>query len=204
MSADGPRARGRPRQFDPAQALNQARGAFWNAGYSATSLDDLSGATGLNRPSLYGAFGDKRALFLKALTASRDESLSALSAALAPEEPLEKALNRVWRAATDIYLAGEEGARGCFVIGTAVVESVGDTDVRRILADTEEGLDALFAARFERARAAGELSRAADPTALALIATATLNTLSIRARSGADRPALEAVGRAATSLICAA
>ena len=63
--------RGRPRAYDPERALAQATAAFWDAGYSATSLDDLSAATGMNRPSLYGAFGDKHALYLKAIDGLR-------------------------------------------------------------------------------------------------------------------------------------
>src|SRR5262245_55977315 len=59
--------RGRPRAYDPETALQNAIDVFWQTGYSGTSLDDLSAATGMNRPSLYAAFGDKRALYLKAL-----------------------------------------------------------------------------------------------------------------------------------------
>jgi AcrR family transcriptional regulator len=58
------RPRGRPRAYDPDVALAQAMDTFWHAGYAGTSLDDLSAATGMNRPSLYAAFGDKRALYL--------------------------------------------------------------------------------------------------------------------------------------------
>src|SRR5262245_9273391 len=58
------RTRGRPRAYDPEQALKQATNAFWQTGFSGTSLDDLSAATNMNRPSLYGAFGDKRAIYL--------------------------------------------------------------------------------------------------------------------------------------------
>ena len=55
------RPRGRPRAYDPERAMDRATGAFWRAGYSATSLEDLTAATGMNKPSLYAAFGDKRA-----------------------------------------------------------------------------------------------------------------------------------------------
>ncbi|HWA64123.1 MAG TPA: hypothetical protein VG939_22330 [Caulobacteraceae bacterium] len=125
----------------------------------------------MNRPSLYGAFGDKRALYLAALTRSKDESLACLSQALdAPA--LRQALDRVWAAAIRIYLAGDAGARGCFVIGTAVVEAVGDPEARRILAETETGLDERFAARFARAAADGELAPSAELEAVASAATA--------------------------------
>src|SRR5882724_10797919 len=62
-----PKRRGRPRAYDPATAIARAAETFWKAGYAGTSLDDLSAATGMNRPSLYAAFGDKRDLYLKAL-----------------------------------------------------------------------------------------------------------------------------------------
>ena len=61
------RARGRPRAYDPTTALTGARDAFWRHGYSATSLDVLSDATDMNRPSMYAAFGDKRSLYLQTL-----------------------------------------------------------------------------------------------------------------------------------------
>src|SRR5690348_9419668 len=62
-----PRGRGRPRAYDPQAALQRATDRFWRSGYSSTSLDEISAATGMNRPSLYAAFGDKHTLYLKAL-----------------------------------------------------------------------------------------------------------------------------------------
>src|ERR1700735_841426 len=63
------RPRGRPRAYDPDVALQRARDAFWRTGYAGTSLDEISAATGMNRPSLRAAFGDKRELYLKTLNA---------------------------------------------------------------------------------------------------------------------------------------
>ena len=60
-------ARGRPRSFDTDEVLGQVRDAFWRYGYAGTSMDQLSAATGLHKPSLYGAFGDKKRLYLAAL-----------------------------------------------------------------------------------------------------------------------------------------
>ena len=59
--------RGRPRKYDEDQALSGAMLLFWERGFSATSLDDLSKAMGMNRPSIYNAFGDKEAIYAKAL-----------------------------------------------------------------------------------------------------------------------------------------
>ncbi len=196
----GAKARGRPRSYDPAKVLDQARDAFWRNGYSATSLDDLSAATGLNRPSLYGAFGDKHALYLAALRHSRDEMLASQARGLANPAPLRETLTVIYAGATALYLAGENGPRGCFLIGTAVTESRSDPEVRAILDDAFGRLDTAFAARFAASRA--ELPPGADPAALGRMATAVLHSLAIRARSGADEATLRAIYEAGVDLIC--
>src|SRR5262245_15139855 len=90
------RRRGRPRAYDPDEALRRATGAFWRAGFAGTSLDDLSASTRMNRPSLYGAFGDKRELYLAALERYVAASCAAMTAALAGEAPLAEGLERVY------------------------------------------------------------------------------------------------------------
>src|SRR5262245_60309956 len=119
--------RGRPPTYDAEAALARATDAFWDQGYAATSLDELAAATGMNRPSLYGAFGDKRALYLKTLR--RYGAGGQLRAALADDTPLRGALARVYRVATDLYLSGKHGARGCYLIGTATTEAVKSREV---------------------------------------------------------------------------
>jgi AcrR family transcriptional regulator len=196
------RRRGRPRGFDPETVLDRARDAFWNTGFAATSLDDLAAATGLNRPSLYGAFGDKQALYLAALQKSRAELNAALAAAMAPDEPLRAALGRVFSSAAAIYARGELGQRGCFLIGTAVTEAVADPQIRRALDQALAEIDAAFEARLRRAQAAGELPATRDAKGLAKLATATLNGMAVRARAGGDQPSLLAFGEALIGLIC--
>src|SRR5437762_9717268 len=120
-----PKRRGRPRAYEPEVALGKALDLFRKGGFAATSLDDLSAATGMNRPSLYGAFGDKRALYLKTLEGYRALGRAAIAEALGGEDSLREALGRVYRSALAIYLAGESGPRGCFLIGTAATEAVG-------------------------------------------------------------------------------
>ena len=197
-----PRTRGRPRKFVPAEVLDKARDAFWNTGYAATSLDDLSAATGLNRPSLYGAFGDKQALYLATLDRSRRELVAGLQAALAPEEPLRPALERVFGYAAEVYVRGEIAQRGCFIIGTAVTESVADPKIRALLAQTLAEIDAAFEARLVRAQAAREMSPAIRPADLAKLATAALNGMAVRARSGGGAAELVGFGRGLVDLIC--
>ena len=125
-----PAKRGRPRAYDPATALAQATAVFWDQGYAETSLDDLSRAMGMNRPSLYGAFGDKKSLYLAALAQYREAGRALIEQALGRTETLRAALQRFYAAAIDLYLTGEEGARGCLLIGTATTEAVLDPETK--------------------------------------------------------------------------
>jgi AcrR family transcriptional regulator len=192
--------RGRPRAYDPDVALRQARDTFWRDGYAATSLEHLSAAMGMNRPSIYAAFGDKRALYLQVATDYSETSRAWLASALAKPRPLPDGLRAVYRYARDFYLAGDP-PRGCFLLGTAVTEAYRDPEVRAVVEDTMSAFTATFADRFERAERDGELSPHA-PGALAQIATATLNTVAMRARTGADAAVLDALIDATIGVIC--
>jgi len=194
------RPRGRPRSFDADEALDKARAVFWNLGYAATSLDDLAEATGLNRPSLYGAFGDKHALYMAALERSRSEAVGGVRLLLSRPGPLRETLGHLYASANRVYMAGRAGQRGCFLIGTAVTQAVEDRSARLTMANFLAELDQAFAARFEQTPS--ELAPGVAPESAAPIAAATLHTLAIRARAGADEVTLQTVAQAAVVLIC--
>jgi len=196
------RPRGRPRAYEPERALTQARDAFLRAGFSGTSLDDLSTVTGMNRPSLYGAFGDKRALYLTTIERYIAAGRQAMERTLDPDLPLKIVLQRVYEGALALYLPKNGSARGCFLIGTAGTEAVRDPDIRARLGDGLREFDRAFEARLRRARERGELDSSADPAALAKIASAVLHTLAIRSRAGDSRASLRATADAAIRLIC--
>jgi AcrR family transcriptional regulator len=182
--------------------MNDARDAFWHGGYSGTSLDDLSEATGMNRPSLYGAFGDKHALYLDTLdryiALGRDEMQTALHG----DRPLADALLAVYEGALALYFPQGEVPRGCFLIGTAAVESRADAQVRATLAHGLATFDAEFERRLERAQAQGELDAAASAALLAKVASAILQSLALRSRAGDSRESLLATAQAGVALIC--
>jgi AcrR family transcriptional regulator len=197
-----PARRGRPRAYDPETALAQAMAVFWNTGFSATSLDDLSAATGMNRPSLYGAFGDKRVLYRTLLHRYRAIARAGMNDELRYDLPLREALRRVYHGALALYLPRNQAARGCFLIGTALTESVLDREVRTNLAEGLDEIDAAFEARLRFARQRGEIPRNSDPAALASMASAALYSLAIRSRSGSSRAALLRIVDSALDLIC--
>jgi len=195
------RARGRPRGYQPDVALARALDAFWEGGYSGTSLDQLAEATGMNRPSLYAAFGDKQALYLKALAAYSEASRAMIKAAFEADQPLSKALMQVYAGAIERYVGGEKGQRGCFSVGTAAVEAATNPVVRAAFAENLKNLDAAFAWRFEKAIKERELPKSADPKMLGRLASAVIHTLAIRARGGEPKASLLATARGAVEML---
>jgi AcrR family transcriptional regulator len=197
-----PKRRGRPRAYDPDVALAQAMEAFWKAGYAATTLDDLSAATGMNRPSLYAAFGDKQDIYIKAYRRYRRQMRDEFRPILEAEAPIRDILRKVLETCRDIYLAGRDGPRGCLTVVTASSEAVADPEISKLVVEAIEAIDATFASLYAKAIARGELAATTDPAALARLTIATIHTLAIRARAGVAKDALQGPIEAAMTMIC--
>jgi TetR/AcrR family transcriptional regulator, copper-responsive repressor len=200
-AAPVPKRRGRPRSYEPEVALARALDVFWKDGFAATSLDDLSAATGMNRPSLYGAFGDKRELYIKTYQSYRDRARLRMGEVFAAELPLRPLLERVYAIALDMYLSGEDGPRGCFTVMTATSEAVFDPDIRKLVLSGLTEMDRFFAHLFKAAQSRGELAPTANPDALAQLASATIHTIAIRARAQVPRRELEAIVKGAIDVM---
>ncbi|CAL75059.1 putative Transcriptional regulatory protein, TetR family [Bradyrhizobium sp. ORS 278] len=188
-----PKRRGRPRAYEPDLALGKALDLFRTTGFSATSLDDLSAATGMNRPSLYGAFGDKRELYIKSYQRYRDNARALMGEIFRNDWPVRRQLEQIFASALDIYLSGDEGPRGCFTVMTAGSEAVADPDIRAMVQNALTELDKAFAHCFRRAKEKGDLPEQADPAVLAQMASATIHSIAVRARARVPRKALEAI-----------
>jgi TetR/AcrR family transcriptional regulator, copper-responsive repressor len=194
------RRRGRPPSYDRDVALGAIRDVFWDRGFSATSLDDIAAAAGMNRPSLYGAFGDKREMYLAVLQKFAVESGRELQQAL--EAPtLHEALEAFYLRAIQDYLSGNGSPRGCLVICTAVTEATGDPAIRSALAAILGEIDSMLAVRIARAQAEGDRCTGGNAMALARVATSVLHSVAVRARAGARRSELLTIARATADLI---
>ena len=200
-AANEPKRRGRPRAYQPEIALGKALDLFRRDGFAGTSLDDLSSATGMNRPSLYGAFGDKRELYIKSYARYRADARAKMIDIFRDELPIRKRLARIYDVALDIYLNGEEGPRGCFTVMTAASEAIFDAEIRSMVLEGFVELDKAFANCFRRAKELGELPGGADPAVLAQLASATIHTIAIRARAGVPRKELEAIVKGAIDVM---
>jgi len=197
-----PRRRGRPRAYEPEVALARALDVFWKEGFAGTSLDDLSAATGMNRPSLYGAFGDKRELYIKSYEAYRDRARARMGDVFGIDMPLRPMLERIYSIALDMYLSGKDGPRGCFTVMTATSEAVFDPAIREMVISGLVETDRFFGRIFKRAQERGELPASADPQVLAQLASATLHTIAIRSRAQVSRTELDAIVKGALDVMC--
>jgi AcrR family transcriptional regulator len=196
--------RGRPRAYEPEIALGKALDLFRRQGFAATSLDDLSEATGMNRPSLYGAFGDKRELYIKSYQRYREDARASMVEIFREELPVRQRLERIFACALNIYLSGETGPRGCFTVVTAASEAVSDPDIRAMVLDGLSELDKAFASCFRRAKEKGELPESADPAVLAQLASSTVHSIAIRSRARVSRKDLEAIVKGAIDMMVGA
>jgi TetR/AcrR family transcriptional regulator, copper-responsive repressor len=191
--------RGRPRSFDTDEVLDRVRDTFWRYGYSGTSMDQLSAATGLHKPSLYGAFGDKKKLYLAALDNYLADVRAEFAEAFAVPDLFES-LAAMTEWSIDKFMGKDETGPGCFMMHTAMPEASEDPEISRVIRESMDSLDRALVRRFEKAIEAGQISAAADPHALAMVMVANHYEISGRARAGYSRPELRALADRAIGL----
>lgn len=154
MFQNSERPRGRPRSFDERDALEKATRVFRSKGYDGATIDDLVAGMGVGRPSLYAVFGDKRAIFLRALKAYAEAKGARAAKALFSAPTLRDAVTAFLRHAVESATA-EGTAPGCLLV--CVAPLVDDTEVRQFLQDAAAGAVALVEQRFRDAISAGDL-----------------------------------------------
>ncbi|SHH23572.1 TetR/AcrR family transcriptional regulator [Massilia sp. CF038] len=188
------RERGRPRTFDIDEALDRAVDVFWKHGFQDASMHELTEAMGLSKPSLYAAFGDKEALYLKTLERYLQRLVERHAAALTEQADGRQAvhafLRSLARMLVDPMLPG-----GCFIIngtadfgGSTIPASV-EMALRTALGCSE----AMILARLERAQRDGDMPAAAEPAALAALFGSLIAGLGVLAKSGASEAKLNTV-----------
>ncbi|MFE7095546.1 TetR/AcrR family transcriptional regulator [Streptomyces erythrochromogenes] len=186
--------RGRPRSFDRDAALDKAMTAFWERGYEATSISDLTSSIGVSAPSLYAAFGDKRKLFDEVVAVYGSRYGDFAGVALAQEPTARAAVERILREAARIY-TDPAHPPGCMVI-SAATNTTSEEVAQALRTRRNAGLE-LFERRIRADVAAGALPADTDARALARYAGAVLQGMSQQSRDGATREELEAVAERA-------
>jgi AcrR family transcriptional regulator len=182
---------GRPRSFDLDRALDRALHVFWQKGYEGTSLSDLTRAVGVNRPSLYAAFGDKEALFRKAL----DRYLNGPAAYTqkAFKEPTARAVvERLLRGAADLNTAPHNPG-GCLTVQGALACGAAADSIRQELAAYRAAGEAALRRRFQRAKSEGDLRATVNSADLAGYVATIVYGMAVQAAGGATREKLQNV-----------
>jgi AcrR family transcriptional regulator len=182
---------GRQREFDVDQALDAALCVFWRKGYEGASYTDLTQATGVERPALYSAFGNKEALFRRALERYYAHYLDYIPVALSQPTSREVAAC-ILRGAAELTTRYPDRT-GCLGIHGALAGSDEAEPIRRALIEARADGEASLRARFERARQEGDLPESADCAALAAFVMALLHGMAVQAKAGFSRGTLEAV-----------
>jgi len=179
---------GRPRAFEFDRALDRALQVFWRKGFEGASLADLTRAMGINRPSLYAAFGNKEALFRRAIDRYIEGPACHVREAL--EEPTARAVvERLLGGSIDL-VTDRRNPRGCFMVQSAL--ACGDTAaaIRRELARRRAAGEAALRQRFERAICEGDLPSSTDPADLARYVMTVMHGMAVQAAGGAVRDEL--------------
>jgi len=186
---------GRVRQFDADEALERALEVFWERGYEGATLPELTAAMGVNRPSLYAAFGNKEELFRKALDHYQNGPQSFFAEAL--KEPTARAVVEALFRGFVRMQRDRSKARGCLIVSGALACGEQAEPVRRELAALRESAVKAIRARFERAAREGDLPRGSDCATLARYVVTVLNGLAVQAASGATEVQLRKVAKLA-------
>ena len=191
MKVTSPRPVGRPRSFDTDKALDRALEVFWRKGFEGASLSYLTKAMGINKPSLYAAFGDKEKLFRKVLDRYSEGPASHSKVAL--QEPTSRAaVERLLSGAADL-LTSPRNPGGCLLVQGALACGNGANSVRRELVSRRLAGEAALRRRLKRAKHDGDLPPDANPASLARYVVTLIHGMSVQAAGGATRTELNRV-----------
>lgn len=191
----------RPREFDEEKALAQVMRVFWARGYQASTFDDLTRAADVRKQSLYGAFGDKRALFLKSLGLYREQLIGRarelVRGAGSPLEGIEELLRFAALAPT------KDSPAGCLMANTALELGGSDSEIAAEVKKTFRGLEEILSAAAKHGQERGEISTRFDSSAIGQSLTNTINGLRVLQNTGASRHHVNQVVELALAAIAA-
>ena len=198
MTTETKKARGRPRVFDPDEALDKALQIFWNRGYEGASLAELTETLGVNKPSLYAAFGNKEELFMKAL--SKYVQGPAAFVREIVNEPTAHAVAKRFLYQAAEFLTQSSHPKGCMIVQGALSGGESAEMIKNVLMEYRAGYEKLLAKRFEQAKADGDLPSDANSAALAKYLAMLHQGMSVQATSGASEEELKTVADLALSV----
>ncbi|MGI2110031.1 TetR/AcrR family transcriptional regulator [Shewanella frigidimarina] len=182
---------GRPRGFDIDIALEQALNVFWRNGYEGTSLNELTEAMGIKKPSLYAAFGNKEQLFFKAIDLYENRPDSLFNIAFQHEHIADVIRGLLLGAAAQFTDCSHP--QGCALINSTLSCSEASDSIKKTVLARKLKHKQQLADRFEQAQRKGELQDGCEPVVLASLMTTLFQGLSMQASEGASVEELQQV-----------
>lgn len=188
MSTELKKARGRPRGFDKDEALEKAMKLFWTRGYDGTSMAEIIETLGINKPSLYAAFGNKEELFHKALLKYASGPVAFVNEVT--KEPTARKVAESFLVKAADFLTNSQYPKGCMIVQAALSASESADLVRNVLIKYRASYEEVLAGRFVKAQIDGDLSKGANPKDLAKFLATLHQGMSVQATSGATNDEL--------------
>ena len=183
--------RGRPLAFNQEVALDEALKVFWSHGYEGTSMAELTEALGINKPSIYAAFGNKEALFRKALARYTSGPVAFVKEAM-KEPTARQVAERFLLQAVDFF-SDRSTPDGCMIVQSALTCGQSSSRVQQELIAYRKSFEASFNERFELAKSQGDLAANVNSKQLAKYIATIHQGMSVQATSGATREELSTI-----------
>lgn len=191
MTTDTKKLRGRPRVFDMDEALDKALQIFWKRGYEGASLAELTEALGVNKPSLYAAFGNKEELFMKALSKYVAGPVAFVREVINEPTAREVAQRFLYQAVE--FLTEPSHPKGCMIVQGALSGGENAEMIKSVLIQYRTAYESLLTKRFEQAKKDGDLPGDANPQTLAKYLATLHQGMSVQATSGGSKEELKAM-----------
>lgn len=185
------RPRGRPTNFDPEEALEKALKVFWTRGYEGASMAELTEALGVNRPSIYAAFGNKEQLFRKALGRYLSGPVAYVSEAM--QQPTAKQAVEMFLTKSAEFLTNPVNPGGCMIVQGALSCGQGTELIQQELITHRKGYENALRQRLELAQSQGDFPADVSPQEFAKYLATIHQGMSVQATSGATTEDLLAV-----------
>lgn len=179
------RQRGRPPAFNHDEALAKALEVFWTQGYEGASMAELTAAMGMNKPSIYAAFGNKEELFRQALKKYTSGPVAYIQEAMA--QPTARQAAEMLLVKSAELLSGCGSPRGCMIVQGALTVGQGAELIKQELAAQRQGFEAMLKKRFDQAMKDGDLTDDTDTAQLAKYIATIHQGISVQASSGAKK-----------------
>jgi len=190
----------RTKQFDERQALVSAMLVFWEKGYDSTSIQDLEQAMGLNRTSIYNAFGNKRAIFDRVMSCYKESVMSALFAKLDGAPDIKEGIRRMLNGALDIHF-DEDNPGGCLVVLSLLESGQHDEQAQASMQQTIHDLKSALQTRLGKAKKSGELSAGLDVGSTATTIATTMAGMMVMGKANFSKAALKKTVNQVVSLL---